>query len=87
MANKTPTITEPVASDVAAVTLTVEAGVVTSIETAIAVKTSDASTIYRTQSASSKSDPADYTQTVKDGLALIAAEAAAKFATAEGFTA
>lgn len=85
MANKNPTVTEPVAADVAAITLIIEEGVVTSIETAIAVKTSDASTIYRPAAASSKSDPKDYTQAVKDGLELIAAEAAAKFATAEGF--
>lgn len=85
MADKQPTIIEPVAADVKTIMLILENGIVTSIEASVAVRISDDSIIYQPVRDSNKSDPSDYSEAVQEGLTAIASEAAAKFAAAEGF--
>lgn len=86
MADKTPTVIEPTAADVEAITLILKDGEVTSIEVSIEVKTNDASIRYKPSIGSSKTLPADYSQKIQEGLSLFASEVVAKFAAAEGFT-
>lgn len=86
MSDKTgQTIYEPAAKDVQSITLIIEDGVVTGIETGVAVRQNDTRTSYRCDPDSLKSLPADYSQAIQDALAAFPAAVAANVAAKEGF--
>ena len=85
MANKTPTITEPIAADVSKIILDVEGGAVTQITTSLAIQTSDAKVGYTPSAASCVSTPTDHSASVQTELTNLIASVVVLHNTAEGF--